>query len=706
MDTTNPTQLETVGDLAINIIVSKLNTSEAASVSCVNKRFKDWASDDSIWSCFCHQELKLSEPVDPSGNTCASFKAAYGAWREAYGMYPWPLVMRVKNVWDRIRSWLTDNFPEVLPTLRKGASEDELNELEKSLKVKLPIPTRVIYRFCDGQELSSGDKLSRKSLCGLIGGYSFYDYLVNVFLLPLNIVIEETTEIVRQLGFSRPRYVIVAASSTITEKIFFLDCEEGQLYVGTKNILRNREMMPCVPNGLITSVHDSQSGSQQDAMLLWLEEHVRRLETGIIKVRDEGNIRGICLFPERSPLCSVATTCGVQSCSGWIRGGTRGFGYGAMNEEGHTILEFATADDLDTSEHARTARSFEGLSAFVEDITISGADRIWNSLSRIIKDVTKDSLSVASGSARTRRTHRESWWFSKEVRTKVSVKQKSSFCAARGIKRLGPWQRRGGGSLVIEEDVRKKMGRVFLPSFQRENTRRKRGIDNICNPIISQGEVRVTQNLKSNCRIDYLQDEGRKVEMVWTCQDETTNLVDGLRRRGIPNLTWEDRLKQDMKELLLSEDMSSNRNVWRDRIRTSGFRVRASAVFVPEFSNLMDEKEKYLFAYSIRLSLKPEGCVVDGVSSDSCQLYWRKWLIKSNDTVVGRVSAEAVIGLYPLLRPGEKEFIYESCSNCPASSGSVEGSFTFLPGRLRDPKGSPFEVEVAKFPLQLPDYIF
>nr|AJF20614.1 SKIP16 [Chrysanthemum indicum] len=446
MDTTNPTQLETVGDLAINIIVSKLNSSEAASVSCVNKRFKDWASDDSIWSSFCHQELKLSEPVDPSGNTCASFKAAYGAWREAYGMYPWPLVMRVKNVWDRIRSWLTDNFPEVLPTLRKGASEDELNELEKSLKVKLPIPTRVIYRFCDGQELSSGSELTRKSLCGLIGGYSFYEYLVNVFLLPLHIVIEETTEIVRQLRFSRPRYVILAASSTITEKIFFLDCEEGQLYVGTKNILLNREMMPCVPNGLITSVHDSKSGSQQDAMLLWLEEHVRRLETGIIKLRDEGSIRGICQFPEQSPLCSEATTCGVQ--------------------------------------------------------------------------------------------------------------------------------------------------------------------------------------------------------------------------------------------------------------------VRASAVFVPEFSNLMDEEEKYLFAYSIRLSLKPEGCVVDGLSYDSCQLYWRKWLIKSNDTVVGSVSSEAVIGLYPLLRPGEKEFIYESCSNLPASSGSIEGSFTFLPGRLRDPKGSPFEVEVAKFPLQLPDYIF
>ncbi|GJR09801.1 retrovirus-related pol polyprotein LINE-1 [Tanacetum coccineum] len=46
-------------------------------------------------------------------------------------------------------------------------------------------------------------------------------------------------------------------------------------------------------------------------------------------------------------------------------------------------------------------------------------------------------------------------------------------------------------------------------------------------------------------------------------------LVEG-SRRGRPKLRWEDRLKQDMKELLLSEDMTSDRNAWRDRIRISG----------------------------------------------------------------------------------------------------------------------------------------
>nr|GEZ40761.1 hypothetical protein [Tanacetum cinerariifolium] len=47
-------------------------------------------------------------------------------------------------------------------------------------------------------------------------------------------------------------------------------------------------------------------------------------------------------------------------------------------------------------------------------------------------------------------------------------------------------------------------------------------------------------------------------------------LVEGSRRRGRPKLRWKDRLKQDMKELLLSEDITSDRNVLRDRIRISG----------------------------------------------------------------------------------------------------------------------------------------
>ncbi|KAF5767324.1 putative ApaG domain-containing protein [Helianthus annuus] len=80
-----------------------------------------------------------------------------------------------------------------------------------------------------------------------------------------------------------------------------------------------------------------------------------------------------------------------------------------------------------------------------------------------------------------------------------------------------------------------------------------------------------------------------------------------------------------------------------------------------------------MFGYSIRMLLKPEGFFVHGMSFDSCQLYRRHWIIKSNDNV------------FPLLRSGEKEFVYECCINFTASPGSIEGSYSFILDRLADP---------------------
>ncbi|KAL6976196.1 F-box protein skip16 [Sarracenia purpurea var. burkii] len=417
--------LDSVGGLAVHEILSKLGSESTAAVGCVSKRFRDWAADDSLWSNFCADELDLFSPEDPLGNPTPTFKVAYQVWREAFGMYPWPLVRRVKKCWGRLKSWLSTNFPEALATLRKGASEDEIKKLENSLRVNLPLPTRVLYRFCDGQELHSGNFSAsmRGSPLGLIGGYSFNNHIVNVFLLPLNQVMIETKDIVRQLRISgRSKYIVVAASSTYSEKIFFLNCANGQLYVGTQSLMHDGEMIPCVPNALINVVPNLLGSQLQDAMLLWLEEHGRRLHNGIIKVREEGKIRSISLFPEETPHCTTAVTNGVK--------------------------------------------------------------------------------------------------------------------------------------------------------------------------------------------------------------------------------------------------------------------VRASAVLVPECSDLQDESDKYLFSYSIRMSLLPEGCIINGMSFPSCQLYWRRWIFRANGFVINDINGEAVIGKFPLLRPGEEEFIYESCTPLPSSSGSVEGSLTFVPGRF------------------------
>jgi len=61
-------------------------------------------------------------------------------------------------------------------------------------------------------------------------------------------------------------------------------------------------------------------------------------------------------------------------------------------------------------------------------------------------------------------------------------------------------------------------------------------------------------------------------------------------------------------------------------------------------SDLNGGEGKYLYSYSIRMSLLPEGCMLDDTYYNSCQLYSRHWIIRAKDDVVSDVNAEAVIG--------------------------------------------------------------
>lgn len=84
--------------------------------------------------------------------------------------------------------------------------------------------------------------------------------------------------------------------------------------------------------------------------------------------------------------------------------------------------------------------------------------------------------------------------------------------------------------------------------------------------------------------------------------------------------------------------------IWRLIINKYLLKVRASAVFIPEAANLQNDREKYTFSYSIRMSLQPEGCIIDGIPFSSCQLHSRHWIIRACDHIVSKVDSEAVIG--------------------------------------------------------------
>lgn len=447
--------IEMLGGLEIYTILNKLGPRGTAIVGCVSHKFQDWASDDSLWSQFCAQELLLYSPEDHLGSATPSFKAAYQAWRKSFDTYSWSLVIRVRRCWERIKSWLAVNFPEALTTLRKGATEDVINNLETSLNVKLPCPTRVLYRFCDGQNLIKYSESFSTSLLGLIGGYSFCDYRVNVCLLPLAEVIRITNLFRRHLiefvgvPFGT-EFLIVAGSSTRRVKFFLLNCRNGELFVGGRNLIEYGKMRPCLPDDFIHYVHNVKDCQQEDGLLLWLEEHGRRLENGLLNLSEEENSRYISLLPEESSLCYTAVTNGVQVC--------------------------------------------------------------------------------------------------------------------------------------------------------------------------------------------------------------------------------------------------------------------ASAVFIPELSTELREtaleSTYYCFAFSIRLSLKLGGCIVNGMRFDSCQLCLVQWIIQESNNIVKRITEETTEWENPLLHPGDEDYVFDGHIFMLTPKGSIKGSLTFVPGRLTHPEGAEFEVELPEFFLEYPDYIF
>nr|GEW29167.1 hypothetical protein [Tanacetum cinerariifolium] len=212
----------------------------------------------------------------------------------------------------------------------------------------------------------------------------------------------------------------------------------------------------------------------------------------------------------------------IRSATDGYEGVHGGIGFGERNEEGRSILDFATAHDMvlantffkKTEAHlitfqcrgyytqinyllvcrgnlkaCRDCRAFPGetcssrhrlknlkaeavetfratvsekLSALEEDMSARNADQMWNILASIIRDVAKDSLGVASESAITHSMHRESWWFCEEVETKIAKARERKIMDIGNVRYI---KDEGGRTIVREENIRKTRGEYFSSIF-------------------------------------------------------------------------------------------------------------------------------------------------------------------------------------------------------------------------------------------------
>ncbi len=163
------------------------------------------------------------------------------------------------------------------------------------------------------------------------------------------------------------------------------------------------------------------------------------------------------------------------------------------------------------------------------------------------------------------------------------------------------------------------------------------------------------------------------------------------------------------------------------RAVTRGIEIIASAVHIGELN------PRAMFVYSIRMRLLTPEDGDEYVSPEqrgfgTCQLMSRHWKIRKqtpnrDEPSIDEVRGNGVIGYYPLLSEGgyvkyysgdegmvclgdfSGSFTYQSCTEADAF-GTIEGYLQFVPGNMFSPTGAVFDVRVAPFTLQFPQYLY
>lgn len=90
----------------------------------------------------------------------------------------------------------------------------------------------------------------------------------------------------------------------------------------------------------------------------------------------------------------------------------------------------------------------------------------------------------------------------------------------------------------------------------------------------------------------------------------------------------------------------------------------------PILEETRPQEEVFVFAYTV---------AIENQSSDTVQLLERHWIIESAGEQTGEVTGAGVVGVQPVLRPGER-FEYTSSTVIKDPIGSMRGSYLFKRG--------------------------
>jgi len=115
------------------------------------------------------------------------------------------------------------------------------------------------------------------------------------------------------------------------------------------------------------------------------------------------------------------------------------------------------------------------------------------------------------------------------------------------------------------------------------------------------------------------------------------------------------------------------------------FSVAVETAYIAEQSDV--EQNRYVFSYTITIT---------NTGSMPAQLISRHWVITDANSSVQEVRGLGVVGVQPLLRPGE-HFQYTSGSVLNTPVGTMHGSY-----HMTAEDGTQFDALIAPFTLSMP----
>lgn len=119
---------------------------------------------------------------------------------------------------------------------------------------------------------------------------------------------------------------------------------------------------------------------------------------------------------------------------------------------------------------------------------------------------------------------------------------------------------------------------------------------------------------------------------------------------------------------------------------TEGVKVSVLTEYQPEYSS--PYQSHFVFSYRIR---------IENHSDNIVQLQRRRWIIFDSNATVREIEGEGVVGLTPILEPGESHEYVSGCS-LKSSIGKMSGSYVME--RLAD--GKKIRVMIPEFSLIAP----